>query len=214
LLLLIPFGSRRTPIWANLPSKNFLRDMAATTGFVDNFTNKLERVIGITRMYAGSIPLKIIASNIGHKNLNIIERYNQVNWLKTRVVQVFAKLKNKRGNFQDHLNVELPTWHNANIGNSQSSFALIDISASMNGRVAANDLEAINGRIRNFDCSIFATHKVASAPVRICLPKRNPSRPSFTACPVLLSLSSHSAYEIEQTLAVLVEEEMWFLSEY
>ena len=70
-----PIWFKKNTNWANLPSKNFLRDMAAIAGFVGNFINKLGRVIGIIRMCAWSVPLKIIASNTGYKNLNIIKRY-------------------------------------------------------------------------------------------------------------------------------------------
>jgi hypothetical protein len=186
--------------------------MAATAGLVGDFTNKSGRVTRVTRMYAGGVPLEIIASNTGHKNLNSIERYNRVNCLKTRVAQAFARPENQGSSFQDHLNLELSTWRDANVGTSQSSLALNGDS------VAANDLEAIVG---NLGYSNFATHKGALAPARICPPNRNPSRPSFTtkddgcnARPMLLGSNFHSAHETERIPAVLVEEEMRFLSEY
>jgi hypothetical protein len=182
--------------------RHFIRDMAAAVELEGDFTNKSGRVTNITRMCSAQVPLHIIASNIGHKNVNNVERYNRINSLKTRAAQALTRPNDTPRDFQHCYNTEVSEWHGANT-NKRSSIVVTEIT----------DREDAQNFTR--EALIGTTHEEVD---KFTQPSFIPSNDK----PCVFVGSSSTSEPVEPinvplfapTPAYLIEEEMRFWSQY
>lgn len=95
--------------------RNWMRQMCKTVGLVGDFTNKSGRVTAISRMSAGMVPRKAIASVTGHRDEKTLERYDRTLQLQQNAAQALCREPyDEDGNpltYEDHYRRQMEHYH-------------------------------------------------------------------------------------------------------